>query len=103
MKVLRLALVLTVAGCFPKTVTTPPTLTSAQTESAATKWPGTTPESLTNGRTVYAAKCNGCHGYPDLHAVPEAKWPDVMTAMGKKAEISAKDRDDVLHFILAGQ
>ncbi|MBX3228400.1 MAG: cytochrome c [Labilithrix sp.] len=81
------------AGCYPKTTAAPPTLTAAQLEVPA----------LARGREVFAAKCNGCHGYPDLGAVGAAKWPAVMDDMGRKASLTPADTDAALQYVLAAR
>jgi cytochrome c5 len=100
--VLALSLAAAVACGFPKTGAAPPPLSPAQTASALTS-PGVTEQSLTAGHDAFIAKCNGCHGYPDLGSISVEKWPDVMMRMAHKADLTESQGNDVLHFILASR
>ncbi|MFO0677032.1 MAG: hypothetical protein U0169_10875 [Polyangiaceae bacterium] len=87
---------------FPKTVDGPPPVVTAEiAEREAKARPGTSLESLSAGRDLFAAKCNGCHGYPDLATVSEAKWPEILTRMGKKSDLSEAQTAQVLAFVRA--
>lgn len=99
-----LALALTVAACgFPKTADAPPPLSAGDASAAAARWPGATAESIAHGRELFVAKCNGCHGYPDLASLDASRWPPVVERMAAKSDLAAKDRDDVLHFVLTAR
>jgi hypothetical protein len=98
-----LALGLGAASCFPKTAATPGPLSAAGVTWASTRWPGVTAGALSAGRDHFVAKCNGCHGYPDLGAVPEGRWPEILESMAKKAGLAAEQREAVLHFVLASR
>ena|SRR6185312_7658208 len=91
------------AGCFPKVAAVPPALSASSVTRASARWPGVTPEALAMGRDRFVAKCNGCHGYPDLRAIAEERWPGLVAEMGKKANLGDAERDAVLHFILASR
>jgi cytochrome c5 len=94
---------LTACG-FPKSGPAPGPLAPNTAEAAAQRWPGTTAAQLEEGRTLFVAKCNGCHDYPDMHAIPESRWPDVvMKKMGENAKLTTEQSTQVLHFILAAQ
>ena len=56
---------------------------------------------LETGRQLLIAKCNHCHGYPDLEKVDPRRWPSIMDSMGKQAELSAPETELVLRFVLA--
>ena len=94
--------VLTACG-FPKSGPAPGPLAPNAASAAEQRWPGTTAAQLEQGRTLFVAKCNGCHDYPDLHAVPESRWPEVLKKMGENAKLSQDQTTQVLHFILAAQ
>jgi cytochrome c5 len=92
------------AACgFPKAGPAPGALEPRAASAAEQRWPGTTAAQLEQGRTLFIAKCNQCHDYPDLHAVPESRWPDVLKQMGEKAKLSSDEATQVLHFVLAAQ
>lgn len=71
--------------------------------SAKAKWPDTTEQSLTAGRELFIARCNRCHDHPDVRAVSESEWPDIIERMGDKADLNAAQKRSVLHFVLAAR
>jgi mono/diheme cytochrome c family protein len=91
------------ADCYPKVAPPPGALSSNSVASASTRWPGVTVSSLSHGRDLFLANCNACHGYPDLAAISEERWPDIVEKMAKKISLSTEDRDAVLHFVLASR
>lgn len=104
----KLVISIAVAGLtacgFPKSGPAPGPLAPDAAAAAQQRWPGTTAAQLEEGRTLFVAKCNGCHDYPDMHAIPESRWPDVVTKkMGPNAKLSPEQTTEVLHFILASQ
>jgi cytochrome c5 len=104
--ILRLCIFLGVSalGCgFPKAGPVPGPVTSERAAAAATTWQGTTPESLAAGRETFATKCNKCHSHPDVNAISEEEWPSILDSMAKKAELTVKQKEDVLHFILSAR
>jgi len=97
---LALLVLVLVTGCgFPKTGAAPPALAAGEVTAATTKWPDATPAELTAGHDAFIAKCNGCHGYPDLATISADRWPDIMARMGKKADLDAKSTQAVLRFV----
>ena len=91
------------AGCFPKAAPVPGALSPAGVAWATARWPGATAASLTAGRDQFVAKCNGCHGYPDLPAIADDRWPAIVESMGNKAHLGAEEKDAVLHYVLASR
>jgi cytochrome c5 len=92
---------LVLAACGPKTGAMPGPLSVKQSTEAAGRWPGASDFSTARGRMLFQSKCDGCHGYPDVHAIQEASWPGIMERMGPKAELNAGDAGDVLNFVRA--
>jgi hypothetical protein len=90
-------------GCYPKVAAPPGALSANSVASASTRWPGVTPESLSAGHDLFLAKCDQCHGYPDLTAISDERWPGILDSMAKKAHLSAEERDEVQHYILASR
>ncbi|HEX4449171.1 MAG TPA: hypothetical protein VH044_20675, partial [Polyangiaceae bacterium] len=78
-------------------------LSASGAASASARWPGVTADSLSHGREVFVASCNACHGYPDLTAIADERWPGILEKMAKKAGLGPEDRDAVLHFVLASR
>jgi hypothetical protein len=91
------------AGCYPKTAAAPGALSAESVTRASTRWPGVTASSLSTGHDLFIAKCNGCHGYPDLTAIPDEDWPGILEKMAKKADLGAEERDAVLHYVLTSR
>lgn len=90
-----LALVASLVGCgYPKSGPVPATPGG----EASSNWPD-----AAEGRTLFVANCNKCHGHPDVHAESDAEWPSIVERMAKKAELDAAQRDKVLHFIQAAR
>jgi mono/diheme cytochrome c family protein len=92
-----------VTGCYPKVAPPPGALSASGAASASARWPGVTADSLSHGREVFVASCNACHGYPDLTAIADERWPGILEKMAKKAGLGPEDRDAVLHFVLASR
>lgn len=92
-----------VVGCYPKAGPAPGPVSANGVARASARWPGTTAESLTAGHDLFIENCNRCHDYPDLTAVAEEKWPDILGRMANKAGLSDAQRDLVLHFVLSAR
>ena len=92
------------SGCgYPKAGPAPGPITPAEVTLAASKWPAATETSLSEGRDLFIARCNGCHDYADLKKIPEGQWPEIMKRMGKNAKLDAKQTEAVLEFVLVAQ
>lgn len=100
--VLLLPLALVACG-YPKTAAAPGPLAPTAVESAAARWPGTTTESLSAGRELFLAKCNDCHGHPDIKLIADDRWPGILERMAKKADLTPEQTERVLHFILTAR
>lgn len=104
--VLRAALVavgLLQSGCYPRAAPAPPALSAKDVALASARWPGVTASTLATGHELFLSKCNGCHHYPDLVAIPEERWPGILEKMAKKSHLNDEERDEVLHFVLASR
>jgi mono/diheme cytochrome c family protein len=87
-------------GCgFPAAGPVPPPLTVADVDTAKARFPNTSKDSLDTGRDLFAARCNGCHNYPDVWKVDDARWPEIMKRMGNKAGLDEAQSHAVLSFI----
>jgi hypothetical protein len=90
-------------GCYPKVAPPPGALSADSVASASRRWPGVTDSSLSHGRDLFVAHCNVCHGYPDVAAISDDRWPGIIEKMAKKAHLNTEDGDAVLHFVLASR
>jgi mono/diheme cytochrome c family protein len=91
------------AGCYPKVAPPPGALSPSSVNSASSRWPGVSASSLSRGHDLFLANCDQCHGYPDLVAIADERWPHIVEKMGDKAHLSAEEKDAVLHFVLASR
>jgi hypothetical protein len=91
------------ASCYPKAGPAPEALSPSSVALASTRWPGVTASSLSAGRDLFLAKCDGCHNYPDLASIPDGRWPSILESMAKKSHLGAEERDEVLHYVLAAR
>jgi len=91
------------AACYPKAAPPPGALSANAVASASAQSPGVTATSLSAGRELFLAKCNGCHAYPDLTAISEDRWPGILNSMAKKSHLGPDERTEVLQFILASR
>ncbi len=94
---------LLLTACFPKAGTAPGPLSTLALESARSRWPDASPDELEQGRQLFLANCNACHGYPDRVAYSEENWPDITRRMGDKVDLSPADTERVLRFILVSR
>ncbi len=72
----------------------------AQRDHAATQWPDVTKESLNHGRSLYIARCSGCHTLKIPQAYPAAKWPKAMDKMAARAKINDAEKELILRYVL---
>jgi len=102
MKKAFIVFALFVASCSPKIMT----LTQADADRGATKFPGITVEELKRGKAVYDEKCTMCHGAKKASAFTEDQWRKIVPGMAKKANkdgtehISSADQDVILKYVI---
>ncbi len=94
---------LAAAACYPKAGAAPPPVSEQAAAHAAAVWPGVTPERLAAGHDLFLARCNSCHDYPDLTAIPEENVPRIVERMAHKARLNPDQQDEVLKFVLASR
>ncbi|MGC4117138.1 MAG: hypothetical protein QM765_21775 [Myxococcales bacterium] len=99
------ALAFLAAACFPKTGAAPGPLAAQATEIAKARYAEAAPtaEELEKGRQLFLKGCRECHGYPDLAAFPEAKWPKVAKAMAGKAGFNEADAELLTRFVMVAR
>jgi len=98
------ALGLLAAGCiFPKAAPVPGPVSPADVDRGRYRWPDVDRASLSAGRDLFAARCNGCHDYPALTSIPEADWPPIVEKMARKAKLSREQGQLVLRFVLVAR
>jgi hypothetical protein len=103
-KRLAIAGLLSLVACgYPPEGPAPKPLTPPELQAAASRYSrlGVPPEAIDDGEKLFAARCNGCHHYPDRDAFSEAQWPVILNRMAKKAKLRPEQQDNVLHYLLA--
>jgi cytochrome c5 len=76
--------------------TTPPVSVAAQYPPAATVAPDTI-----QGKAVFMARCNRCHGIPDPHQYTSARWELILASMLPRTRISNDNAVHVRAWVLA--
>ena len=67
---------------------------------AARQRPQTTLAELEHGRSIYLARCGGCHrAYQPSHLTPAA-WPAQVDEMAERAKLGFSDRELVVLFLV---
>jgi mono/diheme cytochrome c family protein len=87
----------TLIGCAGQV----PQATALQAQWAVQRWPGTTPETLVSGRTLYIAKCSGCHTLRLPSVYSQERWPVILDKMQKRAKITDDQKEQILHYVLS--
>lgn len=91
-------------GCgFPAAGPVPPPITPADADAAKARFPNSSKAALDTGRDLFASRCNGCHNYPDVSKIDDARWPEIVSRMGKKAGLDDVQSRLVLSFILVAR
>ena len=95
---------MSIAACgVPKTAAAPGALSPHQVTAATKRWPDTSSTELATGRATLIARCNHCHGYPDLDAVADDRWPGILERMGRNAALDPAQVRAVLRFVRAAR
>jgi len=99
------ALAFLAAACFPKTGAAPGPLAAQALDIAKARYADAPPtaEDLEKGRQLFLKGCRDCHGYPDLVAFPEEKWPKVAKGMAGKAGFDAGDAELLTRFVMVAR
>jgi hypothetical protein len=91
-------------GCgFPPAGDLPPPVTPAAADAAKARFPDSSASSLNAGHDLFASRCNGCHRYPDITKIDDARWPEILSRMGKKASLDDAQTHSVLSFVLVAR
>ena len=102
--VLSLVLLCSAAACgYPKSGAVPDAVAPADVTAAKARWPDADIDMLAAGRALFVAKCNNCHGYPEIRSIDEARWPEIVGRMGKKAALDQAATESILRFVLTAR
>jgi cytochrome c5 len=78
-----------------------PKVTPVHATWASAQWPGTTSADLERGRTVFVAKCSGCHLPPAPDSLTPAQWPAQIAEMSERANLVADERTLIERYVIA--
>ncbi len=99
-----LVLVAAAVGCsFPPAGAVPPPVTPTTADAAKARFPDSSEASLNAGRQLFESHCNACHHYPDVSKIEDARWPEILASMGKKAKLDDTQTHAVLTFVLVAR
>ena len=90
------SLVASATGCG----TSLPPLGPSDVEWAAERWPGTTMQDLERDRSLYVAKCGGCHALvlPKKHTADA--WPGIIDEMrAEHVPLNQAERDAIVAYV----
>lgn len=76
------------------------TLSQSDADRAAAKFPGTTMEDLSRGKTLYENNCGKCHKLHAPQSRGEEAWRKVVPPMAKKAKMDESGADLVLRYLV---
>jgi len=97
-------LLLLVAACYPKEGPPPAAATNDAVATAQKRWPDATEASLGEGRMLFLASCNQCHGYPDLHALDAPKLEREAREMARdKAKLDEQKTELLVRFVMTSR
>lgn len=97
-------LLLAAAACYPKEGPPPATPSGDVVAIAQKRWPDATEASLNEGRSLFLAQCNRCHGYPDLRLIEPGKLAEDTRRMARnKSDLSEPQAELVVRFVLASR
>ncbi len=78
-----------------------PRPTAPQARWAAQRWPGVTPDALEQNRSLYIAKCSGCHTLRLPSVYSEERWPQILDKMQSRAKITDAEKQQILEYVLS--
>lgn len=100
-KVFLIVLTFLVAGnIFFLSCTATQLLTAAETEFAVTNWPGTSPEELKTGLSLYRNKCGKCHYLYKPEKYSADRWNELLPGMAKKSNLSGTEEKMILKYVI---
>jgi cytochrome c5 len=68
-----------------------PRPSDADAARAGQRWPGTTVAELERGRSLYVARCAGCHQPVAPERIPADEWPEHVREMKERAHLSDEE------------
>src|SRR5262245_2025345 len=84
---LAIAAIAVVAACRPAALP----VTAQHAQWAQSQWPATTQGDLERGRSLFMAKCSGCHRPPAPSEHAPGDWPGEVAEMQERAHLSSDE------------
>src|SRR5436853_4605473 len=84
-----------IAACATTQIPRP---TAPQARWAAQRWPGVTPLTLEEGRSLFIAKCSGCHTLRLPAVYSQERWPQILDKMQPRAKITDFEKERILEY-----
>lgn len=78
-----------------------PRPTPTQAELAARRWPGTSLETLVQARSLYAAKCSGCHVPYHPRKFNQSRWKGILGKMADRSHLTDNEQEQILQYLVA--
>jgi hypothetical protein len=78
-----------------------PTVTNVDVAIARQRWPGTTIETLNEGRTLYLRRCGTCHALYEPAERNELAWRESLLEMRERARLVPRQEDSILRYLVA--
>lgn len=97
MKKLYIVSMIVLAGCSASKMVT---MTQADADKAAAKFPGVTLASLQEGQKLYGDNCGKCHGLKATTWGNEAQWKEIIPPMAEKAKINDTQQTLITQYLL---
>lgn len=96
--VLALVLAAVVAACGGPWLPVP---TTADATRAQARWPGTTVDELSRGRTLLIRRCSSCHQSPSPSDLPSDRWPAEVDEMAERSGLRAGESPLITRYLTA--
>jgi hypothetical protein len=90
------ALLLLMAGCAAVDIPRP---TPGDVERAASTWPRTSMADLELGRSLYLARCTGCHQPAEPRRFSASVWKEQVLEMQERARLTADDVASIIRYL----
>src|SRR4051794_36312609 len=97
-----ITLALLVFACSRKTVNTSETASTTPntTTTEVAKTDDAHAALVDQGKTVYATRCNRCHGLKDVTAYTTTRWDGILKSMIPKAKLDEAQSQQVTAYVL---
>jgi hypothetical protein len=94
-------LVLFVAAMAVGCATAVVTPTSEDLQWASARWPKTTMDDLLRARTLYIARCAGCHNLHRPEEYSPDRWRTLVVEMRSEAKITPEEEELIVEYLSA--